>query len=209
MRPARQPIFNNVPPVPLALAVSFVAVFAIGALVPDLNRQFFQIGAVVPALGLQHPSPLGPWSPYIFHVFLHGGIMHLVFNSMAMLTFGAGAFRPFGGRLPGISGFLLFFLVCSIAGAGFQVLVAPDSMTPMIGASTGVSGLLAAAGWAEGGYRGMLRYAVPWAGFNILLFLLGPLFPIPISWAGHLGGLIAGALLFPVFVVLFGARRRA
>lgn len=208
MRPARQPIFNNVPPVPLVLAASFVGVFVIGQLAPPLNEQFFQIGALVPGLGLQHPSPLGPWSPFIFHVFLHGGLMHLVFNSIAMLTFGAGAYRPFGSGSLGVSGYLLFFFVCSVAGAGLQVLVAPGSMTPMIGASTGISGLLAAAGWAEGGYRGMLRYALPWGGFNLLLFLLGPLFPIPISWAGHLGGLIAGAILFPVFLAVFGARRR-
>jgi len=207
MRPVRSPIFNDIPTVPLVLAGSFVAVFALGALIPQLQYLFLTIGAVIPAAGMQHPSPLGPWSPYIFHVFLHAGMMHLVFNSVATLTFGAGTIRPFGRGVVANVGFLLFFFVCSIAGAGLQVLVAPDSMIPMIGASTGLSGCIAAAGWADGGYRGMLRYAVPWGGFNILLALLGSLSPLPISWAGHLGGLIAGAALYPIFLTVFAERR--
>ncbi len=208
MRPVRSPIFNDIPTVLLVLAGSFVVIFALGALFPQLGYLFLTIGAVIPGAGLQHPSPLGPWSPYIFHVFLHGGLMHLVFNTVATVTFGAGAFRPFGRGLTANIGFLLFFFVCSIAGAGLQVLVAPGSMIPMIGASTGLSGCIAAAGWAEGGYRGMLRFALPWGGFNILLALLGPLSPLPLSWAGHLGGLIAGVALYPVFVALFRSRRR-
>ncbi len=40
MQAARQPIFNNVPPAPLFLAVSFVIVFALDALVPGLHRLF-------------------------------------------------------------------------------------------------------------------------------------------------------------------------
>jgi membrane associated rhomboid family serine protease len=208
MQPARSPVFINVPRIPVIMAASFVAVFVIGWLVPPLNYLFLTIGAVVPGAGLQHPSPLGPWSPYIFHVFLHGGLMHLVLNSMAMLTFGAAAIRPFGTGARGATGFLLFFFLCSIAGAALQVLVAPGSMIPMIGASTGLSGCLAAAGWADGGYRGMLRYVLPWGGFNIVLAVLGEFSPLPISWAGHLGGLFVGALFYPVFIALFGPRRR-
>jgi len=208
MRSAQSPIFNDIPMVPLILAASFVVVFGLGALIPQLGYLFLTIGAVIPGAGLQHPSPLGPWSPYIFHAFLHGGLMHLVFNSFAMLTFGAAAIRPFGRGIKASAGFLLFFFVCSIAGAALQVVVTPNSLIPMIGASTGLSGCIAAAGWAEGGHRGMLRYALPWGGFNLLLALLGSLSPLPISWAGHLGGLIAGAALFPVFLVFFGQGRR-
>jgi membrane associated rhomboid family serine protease len=205
---ARQPIFNNIPRLPLALALSFVVIFAIGALIPQLNYLFLTVGAIVPAYGLGQASPLGFWSPYVLHVFLHGGLMHLAFNAMAMLAFGAAASRPFGASSAGAIGFLLFFFFCSIAGALFQIVVAPDLLAPVIGASTGLSGCLAAAGWADGGYRGMLRYALPWAGFNILLAVLGSFTPIPISWAGHIGGLLAGALTYPLFLAAFSRRRR-
>jgi membrane associated rhomboid family serine protease len=202
----RQPIFNNVPRLPLGFAVSFVAVFVIGALIPQLNYLFLTVGAIVPAYGLGQASPLGFWSPYLLHVFLHGGLMHLVFNSMAMLAFGAATYRPFGTSTLGAVGFLLFFFFCSVAGALFQILIAPNLLAPVIGASTGLSGCLAAAGWASGGFRGMLRYALPWAGFNILLAVLGSFSPIPISWAGHMGGLLAGALSYPIFLAAFSRR---
>ncbi|WP_421787111.1 rhomboid family intramembrane serine protease [Hyphobacterium sp.] len=204
---ARQPVFNNIPRLPLGFAISFLAVFVIGALFPQLNYLFLTVGAIVPAYGLAQASPLGFWSPYLLHVFLHGGLMHLAFNAMAMLAFGAAAYRPFGRTGAGALGFLVFFFACSAAGALFQIIVAPDLLAPVIGASTGLSGCLAAAGWADGGYRGMLRFALPWAGFNILLALLGSLSPIPISWAGHIGGLVAGALTYPLFLAAFSRRR--
>ena len=76
----------------------------------------------------------------------------------------------------------------------------------MGGASTGVSGLLAAAGWVMGGYRGMLRLALPWIGLNLVFGLVGLGFPIPIGWMAHIGGTIAGAVLFPVLQPIFVRR---
>jgi membrane associated rhomboid family serine protease len=78
----------------------------------------------------------------------------------------------------------------------------------MGGASTGVSGLIAAAGWVRGGFRGMLGLALPWIGFNIVIALTGMVLPIPISWAGHIGGTVAGALLFPLVLAVFGEAGR-
>ena len=77
----------------------------------------------------------------------------------------------------------------------------------MGGASTGVSGLLAAAGWVTGGLTGMLRLALPWIAINLFIALTGAVFPVPIGWAGHIGGTLAGMLLTPVFLAIFSQRR--
>jgi CheY-like chemotaxis protein len=77
----------------------------------------------------------------------------------------------------------------------------------MAGASTAVSGVLAGAGWAAGGRMGMLRLAGPWLLINIALGLAGVFMNVPISWSGHIGGLLAGALTFPLFVRVFRERR--
>ena len=40
--------------------------------------------------------------------------------------------------------YLVFYLLCAIAGAFFQGLVAPDSQAPLIGASGAIAGVVAA-----------------------------------------------------------------
>ena len=57
-----------------------------------------------------------------------------------------------------------------------------------------------------GGWRGMLRLALPWIGLNLVIAVTGLAFPIPISWAGHIGGTLAGIVLTPVLIALFGRR---
>ena len=200
------PVFNNISPVIIVLAVLIVGVFLLGTLSQPFLQASYQIGALVPGYITTHPSPLGPWSPWLFHVFLHADWIHLAFNTMALLAFGSAAARPFGQSIKGQGGFLLFFTVCAVAGAGAQVLSDTNSLIPMVGASTALSGCIAAAGWVSGGYRGMLRLALPWLGFNILLAFIGSQLWISIAWAGHIGGLVAGALLYPLFLAIFGVQ---
>lgn len=76
----------------------------------------------------------------------------------------------------------------------------------MGGASTGASGLIAAVGWVTGGWRGMARLAVPWIGLNLLIAVTGLAIPIPIGWAAHIGGTLAGAVLTPLLLAVFGER---
>ena len=201
------PVFNNLSPVIIGLATLMVGVFVAGELSRPVLQMSYQIGALVPAYIMNHPSPLGGWSPWLFHIFVHAGWMHLAFNTLALLAFGSAALRPFGESLKGQGGFLLFFLICAVAGAGAQVAVDPGSEIPMVGASTALSGCIAAAGWVSGGWRGMLRLAAPWLIINVILAFVGTQMWISIAWAGHLGGLIAGAILYPVFVGLFGNTR--
>lgn len=151
-------------------------------------------------------APLGGWSPYLLHVFVHGGWWHVLLNTGILLAVGSAAAAAFGRGVLAMAGFLAFYFTCAIAGAGLHALVHINEPTIMVGASTAVSGVFAAAGWARGGRMGMLRLAVPWLLINAVIGVAGQFYPIPLAWAGHVGGLLAGMLLFPVFVRVFGRR---
>lgn len=149
------------------------------------------------------PQPLGPLFPYIGHVLVHFGVLHIAMNLAILISIGRPVAAAFGWGGRGALGFVVLFLLCSVAGAVAQILVVGDEQMIMGGASTGVSGLIAAGGWATGGYRGMLRLALPWIGINLAIGLLGMAWPLPVGWAAHIGGTIAGAMLFPLLLPLF------
>ena len=168
------------------------------------------IGAVrTGAMAGEAPAaPLFGLTPYVLHVFVHFGWLHLVLNLGALLAFGAAVARAFGAGVGATLGFLAFFFTSAIGGAVLSVLVNWNSASLMVGASTAISGLVAAAGWARGGRAGMLSFAVPWLAINLALGAAELFIDQPIAWAGHIGGLLVGMFAFPVFLALFGAPRR-
>ncbi|XBQ15166.1 MAG: rhomboid family intramembrane serine protease [Oceanicaulis sp.] len=213
-RPPRAPIFTQGPsPVVLALAAAILLVQTLVWWSTVYGEGFMHgvaiwLGAVRTGTmtGQIPPAPVAGLSPYLLHVFVHFGWFHTLLNVGALIAFGAAAARPFGGGFKGGLGFLAFFFVCGIAGAALSKAVHWSEPSIMVGASTAISGILAAAGWAYGGRAGMLRIALPWLGINVALAVADPFFNHPIAWAGHLGGLVAGMALYPLFVQAF--RRR-
>jgi membrane associated rhomboid family serine protease len=105
--------------------------------------------------------------------------------------------------------FLLFFLLCGTAASLTHALIDPESHRPLIGASGGVSGIVAAylilyprvRIWALFLNGIPLRLPAYWAiGFWFALqfvsaFLGGD---EAVGWFAHLGGFVAGALLVPL-----------
>ena len=84
-------------------------------------------------------SGFGPWQ-LVTYAFLHGGLLHLVFNMFALYMFGGAIERVFGGRR-----YLTYYLVCVVSAALTQ-LASPRyrRFYPTVGASGGVFGLLLA-----------------------------------------------------------------
>ena len=214
--PARSgpPAFNEVPAVVLGLAALIVLVQALDWWSTTAGQGWAHavalwLGAVRTGAASAElpPAPVFGLTPYVLHVFVHFGWLHAVMNLGALLAFGAAAARPFGAGLKGAVGFLAFFFTCAIAGAALSVAIRTGESTLMVGASTALSGVIAGAGWAYGGMKGMLRIALPWLGVNLALALVEPLFRLPIAWDGHLGGLIMGMIAYPLFVGAFAGRR--
>ena len=200
----RTPIFKNVPMIVVALLAPMAAIAGLGWVSRD-----FQVLSIFTGAIFARPieQPLGPVVPYFAHVFLHGGFTHLLINGLALLSFGAAAARPFGESWTGRLFFLAFFFACGAAGAAVNQAVEWGSASPMVGASTALSGCLAAAGFVAGGQAMMLRYAASWAAINLVIAALSMMMDIPIAWAGHMGGLAAGVMLYPIILRLYLDRR--
>lgn len=208
----REPIFTGLPLVVLVLVAAIIGVQALDEWSLANERIFhaltLQYGALATGpLADQLPtSPWGGFSPYVLHVFVHGGWMHALLNAGALLAFGAAAMRPFGRGLRAAAGFLAFYSFCAVCGAALHAVLYADVSSYMVGASTAISGVLAAAGWSADGRKGMLRLAAPWLLINIALAVFGSFADMPIAWAGHIGGLLAGAATYPLFVRVFARR---
>jgi len=72
-------------------------------------------------------------------MFLHSGWVHLIGNMWYLWIFG----DNIEDRL-GHVGYLLFYLGCGFAGSFFHIMMNPDSLTPTIGASGAIAGVLGA-----------------------------------------------------------------
>nr|MBA3447060.1 rhomboid family intramembrane serine protease [Pseudaminobacter sp.] len=110
--------------------------------------------------------------------------------------------------------YLVFYLLCAAAGAVVHGMIAPDSQVPLIGASGAVAGIVAAylilhpkvKVWVLAFGRIPLRIPAYitlalWIAFQFLMLAVGG--EDQISWACHVGGIVAGAVLVLVL------RRRA
>jgi membrane associated rhomboid family serine protease len=77
-----------------------------------------------------------PWT-FLTYMFVHGGLLHLLGNSLALLAFGPAVERRMGG-----AAFALFYLYCGVGAAAFALLVhGALPVTPFVGASGAVLGV--------------------------------------------------------------------
>jgi membrane associated rhomboid family serine protease len=127
----------------------------------------------------------GEYYRLITSMFLHAGVMHILFNMWALFVIG-GPLEAMLGRVR----FLVLYFLSGLGGSTLVYLLAsPGSRT--LGASGAIFGLFGALFVL--GRR--LRFDIRPIGFLIGVNLLLT-FTIPgISWQGHVGGLIAGAAL--------------
>ena len=131
---------------------------------------------------------LHEWWRIVTPIFLHGGLLHFVFNSMALVRLGPLVEEEFGTeRLATI------WFVTGVAGsAASQYLRNPTHTVGASGALCGLLGLLLVHGWRIGGSYGARLKSV--MAQNVVLMIGMSLLP-RIDWMNHLGGVLAGCLL--------------
>ncbi len=125
---------------------------------------------------------LGWWWTMFTAIYLHGGLLHIVFNVMWIRNLGPVAIDVYGPART--------FVLFTVAGAFGFLLSNSFSPAPSIGASGSIFGLLAAL-IVYGKRRGsslMSQQLWQWA---IVLFVFGFLMPNVNNWA-HAGGFAGG-----------------
>jgi membrane associated rhomboid family serine protease len=141
---------------------------------------------------------------YVTYAFLHGDLLHLGGNMLFLWVFGDNVEDAMGHLK-----FLAFYLLCAAAGAWFHGMMAPMSEVPLIGASGAVAGIVSAYLLLHPRVKiwvlafGRLPLRIPawivlalWIGFQFVMFALAG--EDQISWAAHIGGIVAGAVLLVV-----------
>lgn len=154
-----------------------------------------------PSGGLVVPEAL----TLITYQFLHGSPMHLIGNMLFLWVFGDNVEDALGHVK-----FLIFYLLCAVAGALLHGLIAPESQVPLIGASGAIAGVVAAYLILHPRVKiwilafGRIPLRIPayitlalWILFQFVMFAAGG--EDQVSWACHIGGIIAGAVL--VFIL--------
>ncbi|CAO4166321.1 rhomboid family intramembrane serine protease [Methylorubrum populi] len=163
-----------------------------------------------------------PWTGASYAL-LHGSWMHLIFNAVWLAAFGTPVARRYGALRYG-----LLALAGIVAGALTHLLLDPYSLMPLVGASAGISALMAAAArfvfqppppFVAGApwqlpprpalqsipellrNRPAMLFLGIWFVTNLLFGVLA--LPLggsegPIAWDAHLGGFAAGFFLLPL-----------
>ena len=176
------------------------------------NNEAIRNFGLTPAVFLGNVDQVGPLFPIftlLTSMFMHGGFMHLAGNMLYLWIF--------GDNIEGALGhfrFILFYFLCGLVAAFAQIVSAPDSTIPMIGASGAVSGVLGAylifyprarvrTFVFLGIFITFLRLpAVLLLGVWILGQVISAILSNPgspgVAWFAHLGGFFAGMLLAPL-----------
>jgi membrane associated rhomboid family serine protease len=202
---------NTTPYVTYALIVANIVVFlAYWPLFaePGALRQFFDIWAILPARITQGEGT----ETLLTSMFLHGGLLHLAANMLFLHIFGDNLEDEMG-HLP----YLGFYLASGLAAGLAQVMAAPASTVPMVGASGAIAGVM-------GGYLLLFPRARVDVIFIFIIFfkvlplpawmMLGVWFAVQlvsgavadlsaggVAYMAHAGGFLAGmAMTLPLWL---------
>ncbi|HKA42462.1 MAG TPA: rhomboid family intramembrane serine protease [Burkholderiales bacterium] len=122
-----------IPPITRALIIANFVVFIAEMVAEELLIGLFALWPIGPQFA--------PWQ-VITYSFLHGSLLHLFFNMLALYMFGSDIERVFGPQR-----YLMFYFTCVLTAALAQLLVSASAGSPpypTLGASGGVFGVLLA-----------------------------------------------------------------
>jgi membrane associated rhomboid family serine protease len=173
-----------------------------------------QFGRIVlverPAPEIPHvPSPIPPWLTMFTCMFLHGGWMHLLGNMLYLWIVGDNVEEVLGSFL-----YIVVYLACGLVGSLAQIVAAPNSVIPTLGASGAIAGIMGAyVVWFPHNQMRVLLFrvitvlpaAIVIGGWIVLQIVLGAGSFSKIGESGgvaylaHVGGAITGILVAFLF----------
>ena len=223
----RQPV-SNIPTPVIFMSALLVTVHVFRSFLSvRMDFDLLLLFAFIPArfaAGVSFPGgDLADIWTFVTYAFLHGGLSHLIINVVWFACFGTALARRFGFfRLFAV------FLAGSVGGAALHLAVLPGDGGMLIGASAGISATMAATlrfafephgplagGWTDpASYHvrapGILElfsnrrassFILVWIVVNLAIgfqeFFVAEVSNL-IAWQAHIGGFVAGFLLFPL-----------
>jgi len=135
------------------------------------------------------------WQTFTY-IFIHGGLLHIVFNMFILWIFGKDLEIEWGKNK-----FLIFYFICGLGSGFFTFLFNTHSFIPIVGASGAIYGLLVAYGFS---YPNRIIYLYGLVPISVKYLILGlgcisfvasiSTSQSNISHITHLFGMIIGAL---------------
>ena len=153
---------------------------------------FFPLFGLVPRMVW---SELMLWQPFTY-LFFHGGIWHVLINMFVLWMFGSEL-----ERLWGKSHFLKFYFVTGVGSGLLTMLFSLQSITPIVGASGAVYGVLLAYGLTYPNRQIYLYGIIPiksiWfvIGIGMIAFMSSLNNISQVSHITHLSGMLIGYLM--------------
>ena len=224
---ATEPILNVPRGVILAAALMAAIQLVRGLLPDDVDLTLLLMLAFIPArysgAALQLPGGyLTCITSFVTYVVVHAGWVHLLVNVLWMLAFGSAVARRVGNGK-----FVVFSMLCGVAGAFTHLAFHFGDMAPVVGASAAISGQMAGAlrfifkvkpttGRRQPDFIGapLMSLKDTWRDHRILVFLvvwvaINAYFGLSavriagqeggIAWEAHIGGFLCGLLTFGLF----------
>ena len=197
-KPPREPLFNLPPMVKILTGLIILCYIALEVwenFDPNIKSDAYRMFAFIPLQwsDMHYFSWHTPFSLLTYN-FMHGGILHLIMNSVMLLAFGTGAEKFLGAKR-----FIVIFFLSSVAGVAFHFVFHIGSISPVIGASAGLSGLFGALivvmmdkGMLPMGKNGIWPFVIIWVIVSVLFGSMGSPDGGTIAWIAHLGGFFAG-----------------
>ena len=158
-------------------------------------------------------TPATPSVTTVFtSMFMHGGLMHIIFNMWFLWIFGDNIESVLGHKR-----YVLFYLLCGVGAALAQIQINTGSQIPMVGASGAIAGVL-------GAY--LIRFPRATVHVLVILIIFITFIRVPAmvvigiwflsnltaglgtlgieetggtAWFAHLGGFVSGVVLNQVF----------
>jgi membrane associated rhomboid family serine protease len=158
------------------------------ALIPD--RACVAVNQFNQCVAVQDGVAQGSYWQLVTSMFTHVEIWHIGFNMLALWILG-----PQLELVLGRWRFLALYLLSGLAGSTL-VYLAESPFSPTLGASGAIFGLMGALLVIAFKVHGNVTALLGWIAVNFVIT-----FTVPnISWQGHLGGFVGGALLAVVLV---------
>ncbi len=194
----------------LACTAVFLHMLSLGSSA-RIGQFVFAYGAIPAHLFGGGGAPVTGYATLVTSLFLHGGWVHLLGNMLYLWIFGDNV-----EDLMGHSGYLVFYLLAGVIATITHILVNPTSTVPVIGASGAIAGVLGAylvlfprarilslvpLGLFLWSVRVPAVFFLPvWFFMQFLTGLASLGREIPVAWAAHVGGFVAGVVLVSFFV---------